>query len=284
MGYCRIQAILIAGIGGPEDTIWIQILVLLLLGALWGVYSLVKSKQNEFKDQQQNLAEETGTHHAKRRRPLQLQHASEPIARLDEQLKVESAAEQNTESQKNKYQKNFNENYDENIRWFYDCPTPEQLGGRIKVILDLYALPDAMGDATIYCDQDSPLLRNNARLTRKCYRGLQQQGWQLPDLPENSRTALDDLQQIYQRCTKAEAQTAAAEPTKEEAVPKKRRTTDERNDHVKQAYEALGNGPTIEAQHLATWINDKYADKYWKMKANNVTKSRPWKDRNPKKN
>jgi hypothetical protein len=273
MGYFRIQAILIAGIGGPEDTIWIQILVLLLLAALWGIYSLVKSKQNQFRDQQQNLAKETGPHHAKRRRPFQLQHASEPIARLDGQLKVESAAEQNAESQKDKHQKNLNQNYDENIRWFYDCPTPEQLGGRIKVILDLYALPDAMGDAMIYSDEDSPLLRNNARLTRKCYIGLQQQGWQLPDLPGNSRTALDDLQQIYERCIRAEVQTAAAETTKEEVVPKKRRTADDRNDHVTQAYEALANSPTIEAQHLATWINDKYGDKYGKIKANNVTKS-----------
>ncbi|MHC4388935.1 MAG: hypothetical protein ACYSX1_10040, partial [Planctomycetota bacterium] len=83
MGYLRIQAILIAGIGGPEDTIWIQILVLLLLAVVWGIYSLVKSKQNQFKDQQQNLAKGTSTHHAKRRRRFQLQHASEQIAPLD---------------------------------------------------------------------------------------------------------------------------------------------------------------------------------------------------------
>jgi hypothetical protein len=254
------------------------------LAALWGAYSLLKNKQDESKDRRQNLANGTGTHHAKRRRRFQLQHASEPIARLDGQLKVESAAMQNAESQKDKYQKNLSEDYEENIRWFYDCPTPEHLGGRIKVIIDLYALPDAMGDAVTYSDEDSPLLRNNARLTRKCYIGLQQQGWQLPDLPENSRTALDDLQQIYQRCIRAEAQTPAAETTKEKVVPKKRRRTDERNDHVSQAYEALGNSPTIEAQHLATWINDKYGDKYWKIKANSVTKSQPWKDRNPKKN
>ncbi|MHC4707662.1 MAG: hypothetical protein ACYS8I_11325 [Planctomycetota bacterium] len=66
-------------------------------------------------------------------------------------------------------------------------------------------------------------------------------------------------------------------------MPKKRRTADDRNDHVKQAYEALANSPTIEAQHLATWINNKYGDKYGKIKTNNVTKSKPWKDRHSKK-
>jgi len=72
MNYFLIQATLIAGIGDKESTFWIQILVFLLLAAFCGVYSLVKNKQNESKDQQQNLAEETSTHHAKGRWRFQL--------------------------------------------------------------------------------------------------------------------------------------------------------------------------------------------------------------------
>jgi hypothetical protein len=72
MDYYLIQAILIAGTGDDESTFWIQILVFLLLAVSWGVYSLVKNRQNEFEDQQENLAEEAGTHHAKHRWRLRL--------------------------------------------------------------------------------------------------------------------------------------------------------------------------------------------------------------------
>ena len=81
MNYFFIQATLIAGIGDEGRTFWIQILVFLLLAVFCGVYSLVKNKQNESKDQQQNLAEETSTHHAKRRWRFQL--PQEPILDFD---------------------------------------------------------------------------------------------------------------------------------------------------------------------------------------------------------
>jgi len=67
-----IQAIPITGIGGQEDTFWIQILVFLLLGVSWGVYSLVKNKRNELKNQQENLVEEASTHRTRNRWRLQL--------------------------------------------------------------------------------------------------------------------------------------------------------------------------------------------------------------------
>ena len=67
-----IQAIPITGIGGQEDTFWIQIFVLLLLAVFWGVYTLVKNKRKELKDRQDNLVEEMITHRAQHRRRLQL--------------------------------------------------------------------------------------------------------------------------------------------------------------------------------------------------------------------
>ena len=71
MNYFLIQAMLIAGIESEESTFWIQILVFLLLVVFWGVYRLVKNKQNEFKERQ-NLAEERGTYRAKPRWRFQL--------------------------------------------------------------------------------------------------------------------------------------------------------------------------------------------------------------------
>ena len=72
MNYFLIQATVIAGVANAESTFWVQILVFLLLVVLWGVYSLVKSRQNESNIQRQNLAEETSIHHAKRRWRFQL--------------------------------------------------------------------------------------------------------------------------------------------------------------------------------------------------------------------
>ena len=72
MNYFLIQALLIAGIGDEESTFWTQILVFLFVAVSWGVYSLVKNRQNEFKDRRQDLAEETSTHYTKPRWQFQL--------------------------------------------------------------------------------------------------------------------------------------------------------------------------------------------------------------------
>jgi hypothetical protein len=72
MNYFLIQATLIAGIGDEESTFWIQILVFVLLGASWGVYNLVKKRQDEFKDEHEAFAEERVPGVARGRRRLGL--------------------------------------------------------------------------------------------------------------------------------------------------------------------------------------------------------------------
>lgn len=74
-----------------------------------------------------------------------------------------------------------------------------------------------------------------------------------------------------------------AEKAKETGQGKKRRGAGERDKHVEEAYKALGNSSTTQAKHLARWINNKYDNDYWKMKAGNVMKSQPWKKHHPKK-
>jgi len=61
MGYSLAQIILAAGNIDGEDTIWIQMLVLVVLVALLGVGSLVKTRVSSFKDEQQNYPEGGGT-------------------------------------------------------------------------------------------------------------------------------------------------------------------------------------------------------------------------------
>ena len=52
----QLQTVLAAGRADGEDTIWIQILVLIILAVSWGIYSLVKKKPSVFKDQQTDQA------------------------------------------------------------------------------------------------------------------------------------------------------------------------------------------------------------------------------------
>lgn len=67
-----IQIILAVGFLDAEDTFWIQIFVFLLLVVLWGLYYLVKSRPNEFKDQQYSFVGHTRTHRSRRRWQFQL--------------------------------------------------------------------------------------------------------------------------------------------------------------------------------------------------------------------
>ena len=60
MSYFLVQIILAAGNIDGEDTIWIQMLVLVILVALLGVGSLVKTRVSSFKDEQQNYPEGGG--------------------------------------------------------------------------------------------------------------------------------------------------------------------------------------------------------------------------------
>ncbi len=52
MNYCLAQIILVAGNSDGEDTFWMQMLVFVILVALWGIYSLVKTRANKFEEQQ----------------------------------------------------------------------------------------------------------------------------------------------------------------------------------------------------------------------------------------
>ena len=61
MSYSLAQIILAAGNIDGEDTIWIQMLVLVILVALLGVGSFVKTRVSSFKDEQQNYPEGGGT-------------------------------------------------------------------------------------------------------------------------------------------------------------------------------------------------------------------------------
>ena len=72
MNYFLIQAILIADVGDDESSFWMQIMVFLVLGVFWGIYSLTKNNLSKHKDRQQDLAEETCTHYAKSRWRFQL--------------------------------------------------------------------------------------------------------------------------------------------------------------------------------------------------------------------
>ncbi len=60
MSYSLAQIILAAGNIDGEDTIWMQMLVLVVLVVLLGIGSLIKTRANKFKDQQQNYPEGGG--------------------------------------------------------------------------------------------------------------------------------------------------------------------------------------------------------------------------------
>jgi hypothetical protein len=68
-----MQTMLAAGNSEGEDTVWTQILVLVVLAAAWGIYSLLKTRAKKFKDQQQDYPEETGRPGAQRHWRWQIQ-------------------------------------------------------------------------------------------------------------------------------------------------------------------------------------------------------------------
>jgi hypothetical protein len=74
MNYFLIQAILIAEIGDPGDSFFMQIFVFLLLGLFVGIYGYVKNAIKKHKDQQQNFSEEAPIHYAKSRWRFWLPH------------------------------------------------------------------------------------------------------------------------------------------------------------------------------------------------------------------
>jgi hypothetical protein len=74
-----IQTMLAAGNSGGEDTVWIQILVLVMLAASWGIYSLIKTRAKKFKGQQQDSLEDTGSAGTHRRWRWQIQPSPRDI-------------------------------------------------------------------------------------------------------------------------------------------------------------------------------------------------------------
>ncbi len=71
MNYCLAQIIQFAGITDGEDTFWIQILVLVVLGGVVGFVSLIKTRANRFKTQEQYQPEGAGRSHSQRGRPIE---------------------------------------------------------------------------------------------------------------------------------------------------------------------------------------------------------------------
>ncbi|HUS73018.1 MAG TPA: hypothetical protein VMY06_08120 [Sedimentisphaerales bacterium] len=71
MNYCLAQIIQFAGITDGEDTFWIQILVLVVLGGVVGFGSLIKTRANRFKTQEQYQPEGAGRSHSQRGRPIE---------------------------------------------------------------------------------------------------------------------------------------------------------------------------------------------------------------------
>ena len=71
MNYCLAQIIQFAGITDGEETFWIQILVLVVLGGVVGIGSLIKTRANRFKTQEQYQPEGAGRSHSQRGRPIE---------------------------------------------------------------------------------------------------------------------------------------------------------------------------------------------------------------------
>ena len=55
MSYHFINVILAAGPDEPEKTIWMQILIVVILAASWGVYAFIKNKPDNLNDNEQNF-------------------------------------------------------------------------------------------------------------------------------------------------------------------------------------------------------------------------------------
>ena len=79
MNFFPIQAILIANVSNEEGGFWMQIMVLLLVAVLWGVYSVIKSNRSKYKDQQQNFDKKSGTNYIKSRWRFRLPHKPKGI-------------------------------------------------------------------------------------------------------------------------------------------------------------------------------------------------------------
>jgi hypothetical protein len=75
-----IETMLAAGNSEGEDTVWIQILVLVMLAASWGIYSFIKTRAKKLKDQQQDYAEDAGSLGTQRRWRWQIQPSPRDIA------------------------------------------------------------------------------------------------------------------------------------------------------------------------------------------------------------
>ncbi len=73
MSNLLIQTILAARNSDGEDTIWMQMLVLIILAVFLGIFSLVKAKANKFKEHNQDHPQDARTQGSKRHRHWQVQ-------------------------------------------------------------------------------------------------------------------------------------------------------------------------------------------------------------------
>jgi len=69
-----IQTILAARNSDGEDTIWMQILVLVILVVLLGIFSLARAKANKFKENDQDYPQNAPTRASQHHRHWQIQH------------------------------------------------------------------------------------------------------------------------------------------------------------------------------------------------------------------
>lgn len=109
-------------------------------------------------------------------------------------------------------------------------------------------------------------------------------------LPDNIPTdviALLNLCMKIERKLKNELAKPEVDSDNQKPTEKKQKTrrrgAGELTGHIEEAYKALKGSSTTQAQHLATWINNKYGDVYWKVKSDSVRKSQPWDERRLKK-
>jgi hypothetical protein len=66
------QIILIAGSGEGEDTIWMQMLVLVIVATLLGIWGLIKTRANKFKVQEQDYGGGVGNPQGQVGQPIKL--------------------------------------------------------------------------------------------------------------------------------------------------------------------------------------------------------------------
>jgi len=68
MNYSLAQVVLVISTSGGEDEAWTQMLVLVILATLVGIGSLIKTRANKLKNQQEDYPEYGGGRHARARR------------------------------------------------------------------------------------------------------------------------------------------------------------------------------------------------------------------------